>query len=99
VTDDAVFLQSIFVQAENACFRNRLDHELDEATTRSLVRANVSYIEDVWHGRVESSRYSAYQKGGWARHALLYHMITHPFSDSHLEWVLDEVKVKKKLQS
>merc|ERR1712210_274857 len=43
-------------------------------------------------GKVDnSSRYTAYKKGGLARRALLYHMITYPFSDDQLKWVLDEI--------
>ena len=55
------------------------------------------HLADLWDGKVgNSSRYSAYKKGGLARRALLYHMITHPFSDDQLKWVLDEIFVSCK---
>ena len=82
------------LQGENTKLKQRLDEELDEAATREAVRSNFGFLQDVWDGKVkESSRYKVFQQGGAARHGLLYHMITHPFSDSHLDWVMDEINV------
>ncbi len=49
--------------------------------------------QSMWDGgNPDCSRYRAYRSGGRARSALLYTMITHPFTDEHIEWAMDELK-------
>ncbi len=77
--------------------QTRLLEELDESRTRSLVRRNFSYLQKILDGNeeVESERARLYARGGQAREALLYTMITHPYSDNQLEWVVDELQVRE----
>ena len=72
----------------------KLKYELTEPVVRGLMAKIMPQLTDLWNGKVDdSSRYSAWKKGGLARRALLYHMITYPFSDDQLKWVLDEIFV------
>ena len=82
-------------EVENTAYKNRLETELTEPVVRSLMRKITPFLKNLWNGEAghNSSRYSAYKKGGLARRALLYHMITYPFTDDHLKWVLEEIYV------
>ena len=81
-------------EAENKVYKERLETELTEPVVRGLMERIMPQLTDLWNGKVDdSSRYSAWKKGGLARRALLYHMITYPFSDDQLKWVLDEIFV------
>ena len=81
-------------EAENKAYKERLETELTEPVVRGLMTKIMPQLTDLWNGKVDdSSRYSAWKKGGLAKRALLYHMITHPFSDDQLKWVLDEIFV------
>ena len=82
-------------EIENSAYKDRLESELTEPVVRSLMRKITPFLKILWNGEVghNSPRYSAYKKGGLARRALLYHMITYPFTDDHLKWVLDEIFV------
>eukprot|EP00095_Tigriopus_kingsejongensis_P009307 maker-scaffold320_size207635-snap-gene-0.8 protein:Tk09307 transcript:maker-scaffold320_size207635-snap-gene-0.8-mRNA-1 annotation:"PREDICTED: uncharacterized protein LOC100891944" len=81
-------------ELENVSYRDRLDRKLTEWKTRKVILDNMDYLQDVWDGKVESKRFQIFQKGGHSAHNLLYHMITDPFSDRHIDWILDEIKKK-----
>ncbi|XP_059085769.1 uncharacterized protein LOC131882589 [Tigriopus californicus] len=82
------------IDKENIAFRERLDVELDEDRTRQAIRGNFQYLQDVWDGKVESKRYQIFKKGGPPAHALMFQMITDPFSDRHLDWIMAEIQKK-----
>ena len=86
--------EKVAFEVENKAYYKRLESELTELVVRGLMEKIMPRLRDLWDGKVEnSSRYTAWKKGGLARRALLYHMITHPFSDDQLKWVLDEIHV------
>ena len=75
---------------ENALLRNRLEVEINEPLMRKMFRSNQRYLEDVRSGKVYSSRHNAYHQSVRSRHALFYTMITDPFTDQQLDWILEE---------
>merc|ERR1712059_199364 len=75
----------------NALLRDRLEKELTRDEVTVMFRRNLTYLEKVWSGELESSRHKAYHKGIRTRHALYYMMITDPFTDEQLKWTLDEI--------
>ena len=76
---------------ENAKLRNRLERELTEEKVRGTFRAIVPYLKAIWKGREVSKRHDAYHKSVRTRQALYYTMITDPFTDDQLDWVLEEM--------
>lgn len=92
--DQLAKIRQTEIDMENIAYRDRLDRELDEDRTRKIIRDNFGYLQDVWDGKVESRRYQIFHKGGPAAHALMYQMITDPFSDRHLDWIMAEIQKK-----
>jgi len=76
---------------ENAKLRNRLERELTEEKVRGTFRAIIPYLKAIWKGREVSKRHDAYHKSVRTRQALYYTMITDPFTDDQLDWVLEEM--------
>ena len=76
---------------ENAKLRNRLERELTEEKVRGTFRASIPYLKAIWKGREVSKRHEAYHKSVRTRQALYYTMITDPFTDDQLDWVLEEM--------
>ena len=70
-----------------------MDADLSEERTRELFLAQVPRLQRLWDGEEETPRSRAHRRGGHARSALLYAMITHPFTDEQIEWVMQEMKV------
>ena len=48
-------------------------------------------LEEIKDGLRESSRHEAFHKSLKTRQALLYTMITHPFTDKQVDWVYKEM--------
>ena len=76
---------------ENAKLRNRLEKELTEEKVRSMFRANIPHLKAIWNGQKTSKRHEAFHKSVRTRQALYYTMITDPFTDDQLDWVLEEM--------
>ena len=76
---------------ENAKLRNRLERELTEDKVRGTFRAIIPFLEAIWNGRETSKRHEAFHKSVRTRQALYYTMITDPFTDDQLDWVLEEM--------
>jgi len=76
---------------ENAKLRNRLERELTEDKVRGTFRAIIPFLEAIWNGRETSRRHEAFHKSVRTRQALYYTMITDPFTDDQLDWVLEEM--------
>ena len=76
---------------ENAKLRNRLERELSEEKVRGTFRAIIPYLEAIWNGIEPSKRHEAFHKSVRTRQALYYTMITDPFTDDQLDWVLEEM--------
>ena len=80
---------------QNECnrLRDRLEDEVDEEKMRALVKENFEFIDQLWEGKIESTRYTAYKKGGDTRNGLIYRIMTSAFSDNHYKWMMDEITV------
>ena len=76
---------------DNAKLRNRLEKELTEEKVRSMFRANIPHLKAIWNGQKTSKRHEAFHKSVRTRQALYYTMITDPFTDDQLDWVLEEM--------
>ena len=77
--------------AANAINRKRLATELTQPVLKMMFGKIVGSLEDIKAGLIESSRHKAYFKSLKTRQALLYTMITHPFSDQQVDWTLKEL--------
>ena len=76
---------------ENAKLRNRLEREMSEEKVRGIFKAIIPHLEAIWNGRLFSKRHEAFHKSVRTRQALYYTMITDPFTDDQLDWVLEEM--------
>ena len=76
--------------AANAINRNRLATELTQPVLKTMFGNILGFLEDIKAGLIESSRHKAYYKSLKTRQALLYTMITHPFTDQQVDWVYKE---------
>ena len=76
--------------AANAINRNRLATELTQPVLKTMFGNILGFLEDIKAGLIESSRHKAYYKSLKTRQALLYTMITHPFTDQQVDWAYKE---------
>ena len=77
----------------NAKLRNRLEKELSEEKLRGIFRDIIPHLEAIWNGQKDSKRHEAFHKSVRTRQALYYTMITDPFTDDQLDWVLEEMSL------
>lgn len=77
----------------NAKLRNRLEKELSEEKVRGIFRDIIPHLEAIWNGQEDSKRHEAFHKSVRTRQALYYTMITDPFTDDQLDWVLEEMSL------
>jgi len=75
----------------NAVYRDQLETEITEPVLRQMFSNNLEYLQNIQAGRIPSSRHTAFHKSCRTRHALLYKMITDPFTDKQLDWTLEEM--------
>ena len=77
--------------AANAINRDLLATKLTQPILRKMFANIRSDLEDIKDGLIESSRHKAFHKSLKTRQALLYTMITHPFTDKQVDWVYEEM--------
>ena len=77
--------------AANALNRDLLATKLTQPILRKMFAKIRSDLEDIKDGSIESSRHKAFYKSVKTRQALLYTMITHPFTDKQVDWVYEEM--------
>ena len=77
---------------ENALLRNRLEQEISETKLKCMFDSNLDYLKSIEKGEIFSARHMDFHKSESARQALLYRMITDPFTDEQVDWVLKELK-------
>lgn len=77
--------------AANAINRDLLATELTQPILRKMFADIRGFLEDIKDGLIESSRHKAFHKSLKTRQALLYTMITHPFTDKQVDWVYEEM--------
>ena len=75
----------------NAKLRDRLEEEVGEEEVRAMFARSLAHLEGIRAGSVASRRHAAFHQSVRARQALFYTMITHPFTDDQLAWVLEEM--------
>jgi len=75
----------------NAKLRDRLEEEMGEEAVRAMFARSLTHLEGIRAGSVASRRHAAFHQSVRARQALFYTMITHPFTDDQLAWVLEEM--------
>ena len=75
----------------NAVLRDRLEMNLTETKMRSAVKANISFLKSIQAGDTPSGRHEAFMKSVRTREGLRYTMITDPFTDDQLDWILEEL--------
>ena len=73
----------------NAGHRDRLAAEITQPVLRRMFDDNLEFLKSIRDGRTESSRHTAFHKNPMTRQALLYTMITHPFTDAQVDWTLE----------
>ena len=78
--------------AENAVLRDKLTEGLTRPALKELFEKNLPYLEGIKEGSIESPRHDDFHKGPSTRQALLYKMITHPFTDDQVDWTFDEFR-------
>ena len=78
--------------AENAVLRDKLTEGLTRPALKELFEKNLPYLEGIKEGSIESPRHDDFHKGPSSRQALLYKMITHPFTDEQVDWTFEEFK-------
>ena len=66
--------------------REELVQGITEPLLKKYFYKNLDYLRSIHRGEVYSARHEAYHKNQRTRQALLYTMITHPFSDDQVEW-------------
>ena len=77
--------------AANAVYRDRLATEVTRPVLLKMFANIREYLEEIREGVRESSRHQAFHKSLKTRQALLYTMITHPFTDKQVDWVYEEM--------
>ena len=77
---------------ENALLRNKLAQEVSNAKLRCMFESNLDYLKSIEKGEIYSARHTDFHKSESARQALLYKMITDPFTEEQVDWVLKELK-------
>ena len=75
-----------------ASLRIRLENEIGEELFREMFSNNLQYLMGIWSGTVESFRHTAYHKSVPTRVALFYQMITDPFTELQVDWLLEEIQ-------
>ena len=73
----------------NAGHRDRLAAEITQPVLRRMFDDNLEFLKSIRDGRTESSRHTAFHKNPMTRQALLYTLITHPFTDAQVDWTLE----------
>ena len=76
--------------AANAINRDRLAAELTQPVLKKMFANIQGFLEEIKAGLRKSSRHQAYHKSLKTRQALLYTMITHPFTDQQVDWAYNE---------
>ena len=76
--------------AANAINRNRLATELTQPVLKKMFANIRGFLEEIKAGLCKSTRHQAYHKSLKTRQALLYTMITHPFTDQQVDWAYKE---------
>ena len=56
-----------------------------------MFKENKDYLQNIFDGKIKSARHEAFHKSVRTRQALFYTMITDPFTDEQLDWVLEEM--------
>ena len=79
---------------ENAVLKEKLIAGLTRPVLVEMFEKNVPYLTDIREGRVVSARHDSFHKSPMTRQALLYTMITHPFTDEQLDWTYEEFKTR-----
>ena len=77
--------------AENAILREKLVNDLTRPELKKLFDQNREFLEEIKSGRIYSSRHVAFHKNLRTRQALMFTLITHPFSDSQIDWTYEEM--------
>jgi len=71
---------------ENSLLKERLWSELSHENLIELFQNNLDYLKDIERGNIESTRHKAFFNNPRSRQGLMYTMITHPFSEQHVDW-------------
>jgi len=78
--------------AENAELRDKLTAGLTQQAVKDLFEKNLPYLEGIREGTIESARHDDFHKSSGSRQALLYKMITHPFTEDQVDWTFEEFR-------
>jgi len=82
---------------ENAVWRDKLQIELTQPMVRELFQLNKAYLSKMWTCETESTRHRTYHSCVANRNKMQFslnpfiRMITDPFSNDQLHWVLEEI--------
>ena len=77
---------------KNALLRDRLAQEISKTKLKRMFESNLDYLKSIETGEMFSTRHEDFHKSESARQALLYKMITDPFTEEQVDWVLKELK-------
>lgn len=77
---------------KNALLRDRLAQEISKSKLKFMFESNLDYLKSIENGETFSARHCDFHKSESARQALLYKMITDPFTEEQVDWVLKELK-------
>jgi hypothetical protein len=75
----------------NALLRDRIKMEFTEAKMRTVVRANLGFLQSIQAGEIPSARHKAFYRSVRTRQALNFMLITDPFTDDQVNWTLEEM--------
>ena len=77
--------------AHNAILKRKLVLELTRPVLSDLFSRNLSYLDNIKAGRTSSDRHMAFHTNPGTRQALLYRMISNPFTDDQVDWTYEEM--------
>ena len=82
---------------KNFIYRSRIQNEITETELKKLFSENKDFLQSVYDGVTFSARHQAFHKSETTRQAMLYKLVTEPFSNDQINWtleVMEEVWVK-----
>ena len=75
----------------NSLLRDRIKTELTQVRLRKMFQKNKDYLQNIFDGKIKSVRHEAFYKSVRTRQAHFYTIISYPFTDEELDWILEEM--------
>ena len=73
---------------KNFVYRSRIQKEITETELKKLFKDNKDFLQSIYTGETFSARHVAFFQSEKTRQAMLYKLVTEPFSDDQINWTL-----------